>query len=119
MFITILFFVYVKYIHDHQSFVRAKDIYENATLCLCKRYFIASRIQFVGVLHAVMGSDARSVSPAITLQCRDDQPLTFDLGQGRTQHLLQQHRVVGQIRWDREHIPELNRRCDSVPMNLS
>ena len=70
-------------------------------------------------LHRRFAELLRAPAEAIALQCRDDQPLTLDLGQGRTQHLLQQDRVVGQVRWDCEHIPELNRRRESGPMNLS
>jgi len=53
------------------------------------------------------------------LKRRDDQALAFDLGQRRTQHLLQGGGIVGQACWDGEHIPTLNRRCESGPLNPS
>ena len=58
-----------------------------------------------------------TAAEAIALQRRDDQPLAFDLGQRRTQHLLQRRRIVGQRCGGGEHAPTLLRRCESEPMN--
>jgi len=70
-------------------------------------------------LHRRFAKFLRAPAEAIALQRHDDQPLTFNLGQRRAQHLLQQDRVVGQGRWDSEPIPELNRRRESHPLNLA
>ncbi|HSZ92367.1 MAG TPA: hypothetical protein VK822_23665 [Acetobacteraceae bacterium] len=55
----------------------------------------------------------------VTLQTRDQQPQSFDLGQRRMQYQLQRRGIVGQDGGGSEHARSLLRRCESEPMNLA
>ena len=71
------------------------------------------------LLHARLVELLRTAAEAVALQRGDDQPLAFDLRHRRQQQLLQGRRIVGQVCWNGEHTPTLNRRCESRPLTLS
>ena len=82
-------------------------------LVLSNRLFqiFQPELQLIG--SQLLGAAAEPVA----LQAGDHQPQPLDLGQRRTQDLLQRRRIVGQGCGGGEHARRLGRRYESAPMN--